>query len=304
LITVGLGITAVASFWVALLMPNIGIHQEIHLGAWRGIYNQKNYFATSMAALLTACVIQVISPEERRPWKVGLLGLSAALLLLATSRTGLVLLIAAIAVIFLYRRYRWRGMRTMLTLYMAIVITALGITILITAWDQILIGLGRDPTISGRTPIWELLRSEYIPRRPILGYGRGTFWYSPEVIGKFAREVAFLPTHAHNGWYDLVIDVGFVGLGFYLVSAVLAWTRALQLAYIANYAASIWPLAFLTIAFLNNYTESYMLTRTNFLWMFYMTICWSLKEAIMEATHHQQYQPPDNLEPATSPTPE
>jgi O-antigen ligase len=303
LITVGLSITAVVSFLVGVLIPTIGIHQDIHLGAWRGVYNHKNYFATSIVTLWAVCLAQVLSPQERRPWHIGLLDLCVGLLMLSTSRTGLVLLIAVMGIIVLYRHYRWRGMRTMLTLYLVIVIAALGITVLITAWDQILTGLGRDPTISGRIPIWELLRSDYIPRKPLLGYGRGAFWYSPEVLGRFARELAFLPTHAHNGWYDMLIDVGFVGLGFYLLSAVLAWTRAFKLAYISNNAASIWPLAFLTIAFLNNYTESYMLTRTNFLWMFYMATCWSLKEAIADEMYYQQHQRHVSLGTA-SPTPE
>ena len=299
LISIGLGITALISFLVAFIAPSIGIHQQVHDGAWRGVYFHKNYFSTGMVAAIAACLAQILSPAERRPWQVWLLGFCAALLLLSTSRTGLILLIASIGVIFLYRRYRWRGMRTMLTLYLIIVVAALGITVLITAWDQILIGLGRDPTLTGRTPIWELLRNDYIPRKPFLGYGRGTFWYSPEVLGRFSRDLAFLPTHAHNGIYDLILDVGFVGFFFFLLSAALAWTRAFKLAYISNTAASIWPLAFLTIVFINNYTESYLLTRTNFLWMFYMAICWSLKEAIIDEINYQQRQPEAIPEPTT-----
>ena len=296
LITVGLGFTAIASFLFILFIPGTGVHQDIiHLGSWRGLYGHKNLFSTAVVTLLAICLGQVIDSKEREAWHIPLIGLCVLLLILSTSRTGIVLLIAVLATMFIYRRFRWRGMKTLLIIYLGIIAAAFGLFVLIVAWDQILIGLGRDPTLTGRTPIWALLRNEFIPEKLFFGYGRGSFWYNTEVIQSFATQLVFVPTHAHNGWYDLFIDVGLVGVILYACSAVQAWVRTFRLAYVANTAACIWPLAFFTVMHLNNYTESLMLTRTNFLWVFYMAICWSLKEAIRDERRlkrqSQEYSP-------------
>jgi exopolysaccharide production protein ExoQ len=62
---------------------------------------------------------------------------------------------------------------------------------------------GRDETLSGRSEIW----AELIPlamKRPILGHGFGGFW-TTEASQK-ARISA-----AHNGYLDIVLDLGFIG---------------------------------------------------------------------------------------------
>lgn len=290
LITVAMGITAVVSFLYAIAVPRIGIHYDItHFGAWKGIFGHKNYFSTGMTTTAAVCLVQVLDAKERKPWLFALLGLCVALLFLSTSKTGQVLLVTIISIIFIYRRYRWRGMRTMLILYLGIVVVAFGIFVLFSAWDAIFIGIGRDPTLSGRTLIWELLRDTFIPRNPLLGYGRGAFWSSETAIPVFYGRINFLPSHAHNGWYDLILDVGFAGMFFYLLSAIQAWRRAFKLAYFSRSAASTWPLAFFTIMYINNYTESLMTYLINFLWVIYMAICWSLQEAMVTEIGHAQW---------------
>ncbi len=189
---------------------------------------------------------------------------------------------AMIAVLFLYPRFCWRGMRSVLTLYVIIVTAAVGLIILVSAWEPILNSFGGDVTLTGRTPIWGILREEFIPRKLFLGYGKDAFWVSAEtrvLVGSINDHV---PAHAHNGWLDMLLDVGIVGFFFYLMSAVQAYARAFKLAYIAQNMVNMWPLAFLTIFLFNNLTESLMLTRINIMWTVYMSLCWSLKEALVE----------------------
>ena len=73
-----------------------------------------------------------------------------------------------------------------------------------------------DATFSGRTVIWEFVQQE-IARRPLLGWGYESFWLVP---GSPASEaggwVAGMP-NGHNGYYDITLDLGHVGLGFLLV---------------------------------------------------------------------------------------
>jgi len=73
-----------------------------------------------------------------------------------------------------------------------------------------------DATFSGRTIIWEFVQQE-IARKPLLGWGYESFWLVP---GSPAAEaggwVAGMP-NGHNGYYDLMLDLGYIGLGFLLV---------------------------------------------------------------------------------------
>ncbi|MEO0986348.1 MAG: O-antigen ligase family protein [Cyanobacteria bacterium J06639_14] len=283
LISVTFGIAALISAFYVAFVPSVGIHQDlVHAGAWKGVFSHKNYFSSVMTLGTASFLVQILDVRERRPWHYWGILMCIALILLSTSKTGQVLLVSILLVLFLYGRYRWQGMKTILVLYGVLMIMLGGVLTLTNFWDQIFIALGRDPTLSGRTLIWDLLRDVYIPQRPLLGYGRGVFWS----VGQFSG-LAFIPSHAHNGWYDLILDVGLVGFLFYLLSAMQAWRRVLRLAYAARSGAYLWPLALFTIVFINNFTESLMTYLVNIFWPLYMMACWSLKEAIIAQEGYQ-----------------
>lgn len=63
--------------------------------------------------------------------------------------------------------------------------------------------LGRDETLTGRTEIWAIM----IPlamKHPIIGYGFGGFWTNT------TRSLA--SSHAHNGYLEVILGLGFIGL--------------------------------------------------------------------------------------------
>ncbi len=97
----------------------------------------------------------------------------------------------------------------------------------------------KDLTFSGRTFIWaESLVS--VQRQPIQGYGFGGVWWdgrSP-VTADLHRRIGFGASHAHNGAIELLIEVGIIGLGLFIVFlgrtlrlAVGAFGRAGRSAY-------------------------------------------------------------------------
>jgi O-antigen ligase len=74
--------------------------------------------------------------------------------------------------------------------------------------------LGRDETLTGRTQIWASL-VPYAKKHILLGYGFGGFWTT-----SLREEIA---SHAHNGYLDTVLDLGFIGLigfCFFLLSVI------------------------------------------------------------------------------------
>ena len=79
--------------------------------------------------------------------------------------------------------------------------------------------LGRNATMTGRTDIWAGLVEE-IEERPIVGYGFGTFW-SPEMYAKHLEV-----NEAHQGYLDILLGLGAVGLAFSLFFALSSFRKA------------------------------------------------------------------------------
>ena len=73
---------------------------------------------------------------------------------------------------------------------------------------------GKDLTFSGRTGIWELIR-EHIARRPLLGSGYGAYWIGPVPTSEsypLLKALYWYPTESHDGYLDMINDLGYVGL--------------------------------------------------------------------------------------------
>lgn len=66
--------------------------------------------------------------------------------------------------------------------------------------------LNRQETLTGRTDIWEYL-IPYAMNHIILGHGYGGFWTD--------AHRAATSSHAHNGYLDIILNLGLVGLAFF-----------------------------------------------------------------------------------------
>jgi O-antigen ligase len=93
--------------------------------------------------------------------------------------------------------------------------------------NSMLVGLYGDPTLTGRTLIWDFALSE-IARRPLFGWGYQSFW----LVGTDAPSVFEAPSwvgsmpNAHNGYYDTMLELGYIGCGL-LIVFILATLHAI-----------------------------------------------------------------------------
>jgi O-antigen ligase len=107
--------------------------------------------------------------------------------------------------------------------------------------------LNRDNTLTGRTEVWE----DVLPAmraRPLLGYGFGSFWTD-------ARRALYLIPTAHNGYLDILLQLGEVGLVFYAVW-LLSCARQLHRALSQDYDWASLAICFLIMGLVYNATES------------------------------------------------
>jgi exopolysaccharide production protein ExoQ len=103
-----------------------------------------------------------------------------------------------------------------------------GLDVLITG---ITAATGKEATFTGRTPIWEVVK-EHIAMRPWLGSGYFGFW-TGDLAGTESSmvkaKVFFYPSEGHNGYLDILNDLGIVGLSLLVAFFFTYLTGALRL---------------------------------------------------------------------------
>jgi O-antigen ligase len=81
--------------------------------------------------------------------------------------------------------------------------------------------MGRDPTLTGRTDIWNVVLSLHTD--PLFGTGYESFWLGPRLqqIWQHGRI-----NEAHNGYLEVYLNLGLIGL-FLLVAFLISSYRAI-----------------------------------------------------------------------------
>ncbi len=267
---------------LAIGMPSIGRHTvEPFAGSWKGVFSQKNQFGAHSAMTLVSLYILANYAEKRQRWALIFLCACFAAVLVSSSITALVLSIIGLSLTIFYRRYAWLGKRSVLLGSLFILIATSFSYLLFSNWVDILASLDKDPTLSTRTLIWHLVITSKIPASPYLGYGRGIFWNSPSLTTGFERFAYDIPAHAHNGFLDLILDVGLIGFAFFCITWFTAYVRAAKLAYSHKEAAYLWPILFLSMLVLFNISESYLARLTSLYWVLFIAIAFSLSPKVL-----------------------
>jgi exopolysaccharide production protein ExoQ len=91
-------------------------------------------------------------------------------------------------------------------------------------YANIVHGLGRNLTLTDRTNIWQIVLK--LDPDPVLGVGFESFWLGDRLNAVWSTEEGQI-TEAHNGYLELYLDLGFVGLGI-LLMMLLATFRAIN----------------------------------------------------------------------------
>ncbi len=267
LIAAMFAVLALGSALAGALFPGFGVMHEIHVGAWKGLWWEKNTLGALMAwASLSfiAAGAAASHPVEKRVW-FGLVFLGAVLVLLSTSRTALLALticVAGPAAIALTRR--GFGFAA-LAIFGGVCGLASLLGVLLVGPGVILEALGRDATLTGRTDIWRAL-VEAIAARPWTGYGYGVFWSVDDGPVFWLRQVTAweVPT-AHNAWLETALAIGLPGvaLAVYVVGAGVV--RALLRLF--SGLETYWALPFLVAWAGISLSESNLLEQNGLVWM-------------------------------------
>ncbi|MEA5595383.1 O-antigen ligase family protein [Rivularia sp. UHCC 0363] len=275
--TFGLG--AILSMLVVWRLPSAGLHWHDHPGAWKGIYDYKNTFGSLMVLSSIAFLLLPINNLKHRRYKWAGFVISLLFIIFSTSKTSIVVSFVTISIVLFYQKFRWKGKVSVFYIDAVLLFAGSIATIVIGLWVEILGLMGKDATLTGRTPMWNVAFTELM-REPWFGFGRGAFWAEKSkyaIEAGYAVSEGFVPPHAHNGFIDIMLDVGFVGFFLFLISFGIVYFRSLKLAYGSENLEDMWPLAYLLFLTLNNMMESYLLRLANVYWVLYIAVAFSVR---------------------------
>lgn len=265
-------IVAAASLVAAVAFPAMGVMHDEYDGAWRGIFIHKNFLGEFMGLAILTFVAALMSEPQSRRWNI--CGLLFCIVLLVKSQSATSLAIAAASCglamcIVLYRSSPWGRVITTLgagTLFFS----AAGIVAYGVDPQSALSLLGRDATLTGRTDIWSGV-VQAISMRPWLGYGYDVFWLPNGDFPSFLNFGSYWrPDHAHDGFLEVMLDLGIVGCILSCVALLQSLVRSVLLLRRGLGESRLWPLLTTLCFIFLNATESTIAKYNDFSWIIFV----------------------------------
>jgi len=147
--------------------------------------------------------------------------------------------------------------------------------------------LGRDPDLTTRVPLWKTLLA--LETNPLIGVGYESFWSGERLVHIWRHFPGVM--QAHNGYLDLYMNVGLIGLLLLLasiISGLVTTVRHLD----HDYATSLLRIAFIVAVVLYNWTEATLKPVSNVVIM----LLWGILEVSGVTEPREDDEPPDDLE--------
>ena len=144
--------------------------------------------------------------------------------------------------------------------------------------ERVLTSLSRDSTFTGRTELWTVLL-EKARVHPWLGYGYGAFWRGATGMSGEVQEAlhGWYPIHAHNGFLDIVLELGILGLIIFVLPLGIYGYRVFAWAIVQRSPLSLWPLVYLLFFILSNLAESALVRQNSIYWALYIATVMTLQ---------------------------
>lgn len=250
-----LAVLVLISILVVFVAPSVGIDNDTRADAWRGIFLNKNSLGRVAAIeLLVTTILAIRGPAKNRPGWFGIAGISLVTVLNSDSQTALIGVLAALVVLIVTSKSRFR--RTAAKKVGTVIIGIyLGFSVLIPVLGPLIATFfTRDPTLTGRTTLWAIAEG-FAAQKPLLGWGFGAVWQTEGGIGLvMSQALTFVPGSAHNGLLDLRLQNGLLGVVLVIIALWLLLVRSLSNQSMLQMASA--QIAYVTLLLTMDLTES------------------------------------------------
>jgi O-antigen ligase len=267
-----------------------------HGGGYLGYFSTKNPLGEFSAAGFLLSLHEILHRGLRRALGIIALVVAASLLFLSNSKTAfaLALFVPLAAGLTLIARKTMRISPAITLWSIAFCCVALSKLSGFNMYRLSYILYG-DPTLTGRTIIWDFA-SWAIDRSPLLGWGYQSFW----LVGSDAPSIVDAPgwvkamPNAHNGYYDTMLELGYVGL-ILLATFITATLHAIGRLVDLDLRRAWLLLSIALFVIVYNFLESTWMRGFEFLWVIFAIVAVDTGRALLpddRSQHWHRLQPP------------
>jgi O-antigen ligase len=227
LLAIGALVILATSYLGVLLAPQLSIHQVSDVienalaGAWRGPFGHKNGAGAMMVVLIFIGVyvgraVNLIA---------GLIIVAGAGVFLpfTMSKSPMGLFPLVLILSFAILQLRSAAAKYVLVIGAVVIANLLTVgTVTIDAVDKLITSLMPDASYTGRDEIW-LFAIEHVIKKPITGFGFQAFWGTGDLLFNWGVNESWglRASDAHNGYLNIAVMTGLVGLALTLAWVVL-----------------------------------------------------------------------------------
>jgi exopolysaccharide production protein ExoQ len=172
------------------------------------------------------------------------------LLRLSQSATAFTVLVVGVSIVLLLD-WRWISDKS-IRVYLIPGLVLLSCLYLFGITDMLIAALGRDPTLTGRTELWDHVLSFNI--NPIVGVGFESFWLGARQE-RMNAIYWWQPNQAHNGYLETYLNLGWIGVILLIGWILSGFRHALRLLR-TDFEFGRFAFAFLVMAVMYNFTEA------------------------------------------------
>ncbi len=204
-------VSVVASALLALAMPRLGVMTDALAGAWSGVYFHKNLLGwVTILVVLGYGWLAVIEPQRRLRYSFYVL-IAIGVAVMSHSRTAQLAIVVMPIIGLCVRSLRLPGLTRLWVMYLVIVGALIAATLMAVFFTDIMLALGKDPTLTGRVPLWLALLT-LIGRHLVLGYGYGAFFVASNPDLQWVVQRTWAAPEAHDAYIELMLQLGVPGL--------------------------------------------------------------------------------------------
>jgi exopolysaccharide production protein ExoQ len=299
-----LAASAIFCYWdPEMAIHHVEGHAEL-MNAWHGITTGKNVLGSLASCAFVLWLHGFLTGETGRLAALANMALAGLCLVMCRSSTSL--MATAFAAFFVILLLRPPGvMRKQMPYFVglfaaAVLIYALAVLNILPGLSGILTPIasitGKDLTFSGRTNIWYVLKL-HIDQHPLLGTGYEAYWIGPVPSSpsyQMIKMLWFYPTEGHNGYLDVINDLGYVGFICLLAYFIVYLRQGLELMQMEKARGALY-LALIFRAFLADMSESHWFSVTSIDFAIFTMATFSLARELLARRQNSVLNTPAEL---------
>jgi len=285
LLTAGAAALLGLSYFGVVFNPQYAIHQASDVvepalaGDWRGVFSHKN--DASVMFVMVFYIGIYIARRGHDIAGVAIAVLSFVFVIFAAGKAANQLWSPTLALSFVIARPGGDRWRKVVALTPLVILSLFGIgSVIFAPIGAIVSALPIDSTFTGRVDVWRFALSRF-GDHPFLGHGFSAFWDTEAIRYGLDEATAWvaLAAHAHNGYLDAAMSMGFVGLCLTLwalvaqpLADIRTATRAGADPALVLMLTQIWLFGVYISCF-----ESFLFDRTNPIWFTFLFAVFGLR---------------------------